>query len=204
MKNKNIEIMMTVIILIVFLFAGCSSKEVISTLENEVEDLNKEINDLNIKNDDLEERIKVFQAMPTITPTMAPTPTPAPTPELTPNDHIQNIFNRFLEASLAVDDIVIYDENTDPNGILGRPTKYIAKGSFLYPGCDDEYAGTIEIFANKDDLDTREKYLDEIYDIYPLNRKYMYKIGLALFRLNFDVVPSEAEKYEEIFNSYWD
>ena len=110
----------------------------------------------------------------------------------------------FESASLPIENIEYFDETTDPNGIMGRPERYVAKAQFDDPRSDDEPAVTIEIFKNKEDLVSRLIYLSEVYDTYPSHQMYIYTRGLALLRTSFDLTPEEALEYETLFNVYWD
>ena len=70
-----------------------------------------------------------------------------------------------LKASgLPIGDIQAFDENTDPNGLLGRPGEYTSKAHFLDTRVHDEHGfdwfegeintdvgGTIEVFDNLND-----------------------------------------------------
>ena len=204
--KKSILIVLS--ILTALLISGCSKAELIESLEAEVISLDEQIQSLNEENSDLLRQVESFEAMPTITPTPSPSPTPSPTPEPTPvpdpNEQINDIVTSFEKANLPVKNIIYYDETNDPNEQLGRPYCYIGKANFAHPASDEERPCTIEIFANQKDLDDRESYILSVYDAFQFSRQYIYKEGLALFRLPYDILPSQAKEYEEIFREYWD
>ncbi len=195
------------ILLICIFFSSCSRAELIVSLEDKVSLLNQKVEALTSANLDLSEQVNDYKAMPTITPipTLSPTPepTPEPTPVPEPDDQIAGIILLFEKTGLPVEDIVYYDEITDPNGQLGRPNCYVGKANFNHPDCDEDIPCTIEIFTNQKDLDDREAYILSVFDTYPLVRQYMYSEGFALLRLPYDVLPSQASEYEKIFKEYW-
>lgn len=102
---------------------------------------------------------------------------------------------------------IVYTEETDPNGVLGRPNQYISKCNFadttleqLLP--DDPAGGTVETFATKSDCNARYTYLNSLNDpsfgAVGVNA-YIYKSDLAILRVSYDITPSAAEKYESAF-----
>lgn len=116
------------------------------------------------------------------------------TTELNANDltvHLQ-------EEGLPVTDIVVFDENTDPNGLLGRPGSYTSKTDFKDSRIDElalEQGGTIEVFSSTADCASRYRYLSAIYDASPIFRMYMYNYGNAILRVSYKLTPSKAEEY---------
>jgi hypothetical protein len=203
---KKFIIVVILILCAVFIFE-CRKAELIESLEAKIVSLDENVASLNQKNSDLIRQVESYEAMPTITPTPSPSPTPSPTPEPTPvpdpNEQIKDIVTSFEKASLPVENIIYYDETNDPNEQLGRPNCYIGKANFAHPASDEERPCTIEIFTNQKDLDSRESYILSIYDTFQFSRQYIYKEGLALFRLPYDILPSQAKEYEEIFREYW-
>ena len=97
--------------------------------------------------------------------------------------------------------IVVYDEETDPNENLGRPGQYIGKADFFDDRMEDteDNAGTIEFFSSKSDCNDRYEYLCKLSDpelgVFRVNQ-YIYKYDLAVFRVSFDLTPTQAEEYK--------
>ena len=97
--------------------------------------------------------------------------------------------------------IVVYDEETDPNKNLGRPGQYIGKADFFDDRMEDteDNAGTIEFFSSKSDCNDRYEYLCKLSDpelgVFGVNQ-YIYKYDLAVFRVSFDLTPTQAEEYK--------
>jgi len=111
------------------------------------------------------------------------------------------------EAGLPILNIMEYDEKTDPNGVLGRPGKYIGKVNFADARIsqyseDDPLGGTVEVFATKEDMENRKAYLGTVEQLYsiPLNQ-YVYPSpdGFAILRVEFDLTPEEGEQYRIAF-----
>lgn len=106
------------------------------------------------------------------------------------------------EKITDITSVVVYDEETDPNGLLGRVGEYIGKADFYDSRLESETteAGTIEVFSSESDCDDRYEYLSQFADsslgILGLNQ-YVYKYDLAVFRVSYDLTPSQAEEYKE-------
>lgn len=100
-----------------------------------------------------------------------------------------------------VTSIVVYDEETDPNENLGRPGQYIGKVDFFDDRMEDteDNAGTIEFFSSKSDCNDRYEYLCKLSDpelgVFGVNQ-YIFKYDLAVFRVSFDLTPTQAEEYK--------
>ena len=125
---------------------------------------------------------------------------------------LDEVYTALQEKVPEMTGYAIFDETNDPNGNLGRPGNYIAKGDFsdervdeISPEFKEEgdislHAGTIEFFKNKKDCDARSEYLQKMSDpsLGALGvNQYMYKYDLALFRVSFDLTASQAEEYHK-------
>ena len=117
------------------------------------------------------------------------------------------VLKRLTDAGLPMTSVVVQDENTDPNHLLGRPNGYTARVSFDVPGGDpdaDKYTlsrgGVIEIFPSEDAARRRSTYLQELAKNEPiLGTEYNYIRGPVLLRLIGDVKPSLAAQFEAAF-----
>ena len=122
------------------------------------------------------------------------------------------LLEKLSEVNENVTEILVWTEETDINGNLGRPNQYTSKADFSDSRVE-EYAtteeaklesglkgGTIEVFSSSSDCQTRYDYLKTFMDpsigAFGLNQ-YMYKYDKVIFRVSYDVVPSEAEVYKE-------
>ena len=93
----------------------------------------------------------------------------------------------FEAAGISVGNVVSYDEETDPNRLLGRRGGYVEKVAWS--------DGSVERFASTDDRDRRETTLAG-FDGTILGDGYRYTAGLLLVRISREVTPSQARAYE--------
>lgn len=128
----------------------------------------------------------------------------------------EEIANKIKEKNSNVGRIVVYDEKTDINELLGRPNQYTSKATFedlrieqINKNLDKEYfseeeinepiGGTIEVFKNEKDMKKRKKYIEEITSSISVFAEYSYGEKVYLLRLNNSLTPSQAEEYKNIF-----
>lgn len=124
---------------------------------------------------------------------------PAPAPEQKLIEDTQYITDK-LKTIKTVGEVVIYTPETDPNTLLGRPSQYIGKLNFTDTRLKDvpvENGGTIEIFANTEDLDARAQYVENVTKGTPMVM-YQYKHNNLLMRLPREFTPEQAKEYEAI------
>jgi len=111
-----------------------------------------------------------------------------------------------------VTEILAWTEDTDVNGKLGRPNEYTSKADFSDSRVQEYYTsqaekleyglsgGTIEVFDTEADCDARYSYLKQFLDpslgAFGLNQ-YMYRYKKAIFRVSYDIKPSEASTYKQ-------
>lgn len=108
--------------------------------------------------------------------------------------------------------ILIFDEKTDLNNLLGRPGKYIGKADFLDSRIENQEidesqglgGGTIEVFDDIDACQSRYSYLNSLTDAslgaFGVNQ-YIYKTDYTIFRVSYEILPSEAKEYETAYLS---
>lgn len=122
------------------------------------------------------------------------------------------ILEKMKKDGLPIGDIQVYDEDSDPNGLLGRPDEYISKASFLDTRVNDPYGdgyidgeididmgGTVETFNTAADAQARAKYIEDVTSSSGIGKMYMYTFCNVVFRVGYDLKPSEAEEYEKVF-----
>ena len=153
-----------------------------------------------------ETSVPTSTSIPTTTPTPTQTPTPVPTltptPEITP---LEAVIQLFIDANLPITDITYLTEETDKNNLLGRPNQYIAKVIWrderikgqADPGV--QAGGSIEMFLNSTNMQTRKAYVDTITQSIPLFVEYSYGNGIYLLRLSHSLTPAQAQEYESLF-----
>ncbi len=126
----------------------------------------------------------------------------------------EEIVNKLKENNANIGKIVVYTEETDLNKLLGRPNQYISKVTFEdkrieQVELDEEFSteeerneptgGTIEVFKNKNDMESRKRYVEQISGAASIFAQYIYSSDYALLRLDSDLTPTQAKEYEEAF-----
>lgn len=104
-----------------------------------------------------------------------------------------------LKTVPTVGNVVIYTAETDPNTLLGRPNQYIGKLNFTDTRFKDipvENGGTIEIFANQNDLEARANYVESVTKSMPMMVVYQFKHENLLMRLPRELTPEQVKEYE--------
>lgn len=118
----------------------------------------------------------------------------------------EKIINMLKEKNTHIGKIIIYNEETDTNNLLGRPNQYTSKIQFEDDRISQEYVeennakgGTIEVFENEEDMQNRKKYIESISSQMSMFAQYIYSKGNVLLRLDEELTPQQAEEYEKAF-----
>lgn len=115
----------------------------------------------------------------------------------------EEIANQLKEKISDMGKIEVYDEENDPNNLLGRPNQYTSKINFAdnrieqYEGSIT--GGSIEVFKNSTDMENRKSYVESISAQASMFAQYIYSEGNYLLRIDKDLTPSQAKEYEEAF-----
>ena len=126
-----------------------------------------------------------------------------------------SVISAFKDAGIPIGEVVIQTAETDPNNKLGRPGEYISSAQFedsrlkqLEPIPELELdepdlpvGGVIEVFNNAKDLDARKQYIEQVYEMMPAAKQYIYVNDTALLRLDYELTPDQAKEYETVFMS---
>lgn len=105
----------------------------------------------------------------------------------------------------------MYSVDNDPNHLLGRPHQYTSKANWhdtrlkLSSGLDVSGGGSIESFANVDDLHARGDYVGRITRSAAVYAEYEYTSisGLFLLRLGHELTPDQASGYTSALKSQY-
>lgn len=106
------------------------------------------------------------------------------------------------KQGIAVQNVVVLDEKTDSNNLLGRPSQYTSKAFFhdarhpKTPDSGDEFEATIEVFASPADAQKRHDYIDQVTSGVPMFVQYQFLRGNVLLRLPKAFTPSETAAYK--------
>lgn len=118
----------------------------------------------------------------------------------------EDIIKLMKEKNNNIGKIVVYNEETDLNNLLGRPNQYTSKIQFADNRLDQSYVeendakgGTIEVFKSKEDLENRKSYIETLSASASIFVQYIYSKGNALLRLDQEITPNQASEYERIF-----
>lgn len=121
----------------------------------------------------------------------------------------EEIISEFKDAGFPLGKILVYNEETDPNSLLGRPNQYTSKISFedsryeQFEGADP-VGGTIEVFNNASDATSRYEYIDSLSKSSSLFAQYIYQYQNVLLRVSGKLTPSHANIYKAAFSSLSD
>lgn len=102
-------------------------------------------------------------------------------------------------------EIQVFDEETDPNGSLGKPGKYISKANFsdarVQENEENLSAGTIEVFRSVKECHDRASYLRGLSKPgKDLVKQYIYEYNQVLFRISHELSEEQAEEYHQQMN----
>jgi len=115
----------------------------------------------------------------------------------------EQIVEELKSSGMPITNVVVYDEKTDPNGLLGRPHQYTSKVNFSDPAHDDADLtspdNTVEVFQFADDARKRATVIRDVTSATPALAEYVYQESFYVLRLNHDILPADAAKYEELF-----
>ena len=123
-----------------------------------------------------------------------------------PSMTAEQVVSELQMGGLPIDGVIVYDENTDENGLLGRPNQYISKVNFADTRLEQfdpasPNGGTIEVFTSASDLIRRKAHNEMVMEKYPIFTEYLFVHGKYIMRLSKDLSPEQAKEYEEMFMS---
>lgn len=116
----------------------------------------------------------------------------------------KEISTALKNKGLPIGTVVVFTAETDSNKLLGRPHQYISKVGFADTTIEqsdqsDPKGGSVEFFSSSSDTKARKEYIDSFGKQSPMFIEYSYINGTALLRLNSDLTPEQAAKYEKGF-----
>jgi hypothetical protein len=106
----------------------------------------------------------------------------------------EDILDALKAAKVPIEKEIVYTPETDPNNLLGRPNQYVGKASWndkRAPKSDDRDM-TVEVFASKEDLENRRRYVETVTKLMSPLAEYQYVHKNALIRLNHKLTPQQA------------
>lgn len=111
---------------------------------------------------------------------------------------------KLQEAKLPIDGVIVYDDQTDVNHLLGRPNQYISKTNFAdtrlkQTDPENPNGGTIETFNNTSDLNIRRTHNENVMKAYPVFTEYLFVNDKYILRLSKDLTKEQADEYKQAF-----
>lgn len=111
---------------------------------------------------------------------------------------LMQVVEAFDKAQLPVINATVFDEQTDPNKLLGRPNRYTEKMNFYDArDTDKKRECSIEIFRNHADAKTRFDYIEGLGKEVSWLGSYNYLHKNVLVRISYGVLPKDAEAYKQ-------
>lgn len=135
---------------------------------------------------------------------------PSPTREPAGPVNVADFLAAITATDLPITDTLIYDRQTDPNGLLGRPHEYVAKAGWCdartsersgTPGWD--CGGGIEVFKDLADVRKRWRYLGAFANAELVGGFYMWMSGTAIIRVGHALTRARAKEYGDFLASYF-
>jgi hypothetical protein len=121
-----------------------------------------------------------------------------------------------LKATVpTISDVIVYDEASDPNSLLGRPGQYVSKAGFHdsrlagQESLDDApfavvKGGDVEVWSTDQGAQERADYVGGIVNSPAgaiFGPEYMYRIGPVLLRVSGKLTPPQASEYDRALAS---
>lgn len=168
---------------------------------------NKNESTLNERLSTMETQLAYIQQQASYIPTPSPTPSPTPVPTVEPTPSpipisytitTTEIIQKLTDMGLPIARFETYDEDSDPNGLLGRPHGYTDKTNFYDSRIGtDEYAdcGMLEIFTTAEDATARYTYVEGV-TMAGLPPQYQLLYDNILLRFDHHFKPSQVDEYD--------
>ncbi|TDD73827.1 hypothetical protein [Actinomadura rubrisoli] len=122
-----------------------------------------------------------------------------------------DIVRAFVGAELPLRTVIVFDEETDPNGRIGRDGGYLSKASFADeriwegkapPGVDD--GGSVEVFEDAEGARGRSEYVLRVLKRVPFVSpagEFQYLAGPILLRLGGQLTRRQRQDYERVLRT---
>jgi hypothetical protein len=101
-------------------------------------------------------------------------------------------------------DVLVYDETSDPNNLLGRPTGYVSAASLAdrrASGAEGIGRGAVlEVWPTARSAEMRADYIRTLQEGNPaLGAEYHHLRGEVLLRVSGELPPSADDEYAQAF-----
>lgn len=113
----------------------------------------------------------------------------------------------YLQSKITnIKNVIVYNEETDVNKLLGRPNGYTSKVNFADDRVEqsltseDTIGGSVEVFETETDCNDRAEYIKSVFKAQKfLGTQYIYQYKNVLLRIDGDLTPTQASEYESVF-----
>jgi hypothetical protein len=110
------------------------------------------------------------------------------------------IVDALSASDLPITNLEVFDAETDPNSLLGRPGQYTVKVSWEDGRLTDSIdpGGTIEVFPDVESMQRRADYIEQIGQEASMLLQWVFtdeRTG-AVLRVSSDLTPDQAAEYE--------
>jgi hypothetical protein len=110
------------------------------------------------------------------------------------------IVDALSASDLPITNLEVFDAETDPNSLLGRPGQYTIKVSWKDGRLTDSIdpVGTIEVFPDVESMQGRADYIEQIGQEASMLLQWVFtdeRTG-AVLRVSSDLTPDQAAEYE--------
>lgn len=141
---------------------------------------------------------------PSSTSAQSSTTTSQPTTSTTPSADVQSLADDLRQQVPDIVDVLVYDETTDPNNLLGRPTGYLAAASLAdrrASGAEGIGRGAVlEVWPTARSAEMRADYIHALQEGNPaLGAEYHHLRGEVLLRVSGELPPSADDEYAQAF-----
>ena len=117
----------------------------------------------------------------------------------------QLIVEHFYSAGIPISDSLIFTEETDPNGLLGRPGQYFSKLSWRDGRAQGigvssdrlsvDTGGSVELFRSVADRELRQEYLYGFAELSMIS-EHTFGHGTVIVRVSQRLTAAQAAEYE--------
>jgi hypothetical protein len=196
--KKALPLLMACLLFVLFV-TGCSSSNIsqedYDAVVAERDSLSKERDSLSKENEFLKNKLEKSQDSSQSSSFSAPKSITA-----------ESIVMHFLDKITYTNGIQVWDDASDPNGLLGYFGEYSGKADFSDKRIDQSgsvylVGGSVETFSSQKDCADRYTSLKDLADQKVINQ-YMYKYDTVLLRIDALMSQDDAEKYLDTLNNY--
>lgn len=127
-------------------------------------------------------------------------------PTQAPVYNAEQIVNKLKNAGLPIDNIIVYTEETDVNGLLGKPNTYTSKVNFADTRVEQDSAenpsgGSVEVFESEEDMLARKDYIETVTKGIAFAQQFYFTKGCVLLRIDYSLSKAQANEYKQALDN---